>query len=187
MNAARSTSERTLAARCRGATHDPGQPQMTAPGDSAGAAAATCRNCGASSPGRYCPQCGQETNLALPSAAAFLREATGRYVAFAGRMWRTLGNLVLRPGLLTREYLAGRRRRYVRPAKLFIALSIMMFAVFHLGGHPPGVMETDAIRSESEAKPGASDHKPDVVQVVPDLELDFGSNEDLSRRLAPLR
>ncbi|MHB8493366.1 MAG: hypothetical protein ACYC9Z_11550 [Casimicrobiaceae bacterium] len=34
---------------------------MTSPGDA-------CRNCGAAAPGNYCPQCGQETNLALPSA-----------------------------------------------------------------------------------------------------------------------
>jgi hypothetical protein len=85
--------------------------------DGSAAVAAACRNCGAGSPGTYCPQCGQETNLVLPSAAAFLREATGRYVAFDGRMWRTLANLVLRPGFLTREYLAGRRRRYVRRSR----------------------------------------------------------------------
>ena len=33
-----------------------------------------CANCGAPAPGLYCPQ-GQETKLALPSAAAFLRDA----------------------------------------------------------------------------------------------------------------
>jgi hypothetical protein len=36
----------------------------------------------------------------------------GRYVALDGRLWRTLGALLFRPGFLTREYLAGRRRRF---------------------------------------------------------------------------
>lgn len=124
--------------------------------DAAGASGAACLNCGASAPGRYCPQCGQETNLVLPSATAFVREAAGRYVAFDGRMWRTLGNLLLRPGYLTREYFAGRRRRYVRPAKLFITLSIAMFAVFHLAGHAPGFMIKDSASPGSKAATGSS-------------------------------
>ena len=50
-----------------------------------------------------------------------MREATGRYVAFDGRLWKTLSALLFRPGFLTREYLAGRRRRYIRPARLFLS------------------------------------------------------------------
>ncbi|MGE5737383.1 MAG: DUF3667 domain-containing protein, partial [Betaproteobacteria bacterium] len=57
-------------------------------------------------------------HIALPSAGRFLREAAGRYIAFDGRLWRSLQALLFRPGHLTREYVAGRRRRYVRPARL---------------------------------------------------------------------
>jgi hypothetical protein len=78
----------------------------------------------------YCPNCGQETNLALPTVRAMLREAAGRYVALDGRMWRTLAALLFRPGFLTREYLAGRRRRYIRPARLFLVLSLALLVVW---------------------------------------------------------
>lgn len=88
-----------------------------------------CANCGAPIVGAFCPRCGQETTLALPTARAFLREAAGRYIAWDGRTWRTLAALFFRPGFLTREYLAGRRRRYVRPGRLFVVLSIAFFAV----------------------------------------------------------
>lgn len=91
-----------------------------------------CRNCGADAPGRFCPSCGQETRLALPGATQFLRDAAGRYVAFDGKMWRTLAFLFTRPGFLTREYLAGRRARYVRPARLVLVLSILLFAAIRL-------------------------------------------------------
>ncbi len=91
-----------------------------------------CRNCGADAPGAYCPSCGQETRIALPKASQFLREAAGRYVAFDGRMWRTLALLLARPGFLTREYLAGRRIRYVRPARLVLVLAIVLFAAIRL-------------------------------------------------------
>ncbi len=88
----------------------------------------TCRNCGADAPGAYCAACGQETVIRLPTAGRFMRDAAGRYVALDGRMWRTLSALLLRPGFLTREYLAGRRRRYVRPSRLVLVLAIVLFA-----------------------------------------------------------
>jgi hypothetical protein len=91
-----------------------------------------CRNCGADAPGAYCPSCGQETRLMLPRATQFMREAAGRYVAFDGKMWRTLFLLLFRPGFLTREYLAGRRVRYVRPARLVLVLAIVLFAAIRL-------------------------------------------------------
>jgi hypothetical protein len=72
----------------------------------------TCRNCGATVDGAYCATCGQETALRLPTLREFLREAAGRYVALDGRFWRTVFALLARPRFLTREYLAGRRRRY---------------------------------------------------------------------------
>src|SRR5215472_2052475 len=100
------------------------------------AEATTCRNCGAFATAAYCPNCGQETTLALPTVRTMLREAAGRYVALDGRMWRTLLPLLFRPGFLTREYLAGRRRRYIRPARLFLVLSIALFALLRLVGGP---------------------------------------------------
>ena len=101
----------------------------TAPAaDDRAAGDVACRNCGAEAPGAYCPSCGQETALELPRAGQFMREAAGRYVALDGRMGRTLFALLFRPGFLTREYLAGRRKRYVRPARLVLVLAIVLFA-----------------------------------------------------------
>jgi hypothetical protein len=91
-----------------------------------------CRNCGARATGHYCPNCGQETRIALPTFGTFMREAAGRYVALDGRAWRTLFALVARPGFLTLEYFNGRRRRYIRPARLFLVLYLLLFAIIGL-------------------------------------------------------
>jgi len=118
-----------------------------------------CRNCGAPAPALYCPSCGQETQLALPTARQFVKDAAGRYVAIDGRLWRTLAALFFRPGFLTREYLEGRRRRYVRPARLFLVLSIAMFALFRVLVDVPRLGDSDLVRfdgPQAEAPPAAT-------------------------------
>ena len=148
-------------------------------------APARCRNCGAAVSGNYCANCGQETSLALPSAGRFLREAAGRYVAFDGRVWRSMHRLLFRPGVLTRDYLAGRRRRYVRPARLFVGLSIALFAVLRFTATPPVVIEAsaDAVGPPVEA---AGRPAKGGLLVDSDLGVVF-DDETWSPRLAPLR
>ena len=111
----------------------------------------TCRNCGAPVDGAYCAACGQETALRLPTLREFLREAAGRYVALDGRFWRTMFALLARPGFLTREYLAGRRRRYIRPARLYLFATLIFFAVTRLLVGPIDIFEVRADTPE-EAK-----------------------------------
>ena len=97
----------------------------------------------------YCPACGQETTVALPTLRVFMREAAGRYVALDGRMWRTLYGLMFRPGFLTREFFAGRRRRYIRPARLFLVLSIVAFATLRFTGTKTIVISDPVVEGES--------------------------------------
>ena len=91
-----------------------------------------CRNCGAQAPLKFCPECGQETTLHPPTLGEFLHEFVGHYVALEGELWRTLALLLRRPGRLTREYLDGRRRRYVLPLRLYLTASFLFFLVLKL-------------------------------------------------------
>jgi len=116
-----------------------------------------CRNCGAIAPGRYCPACGQETQIALPTVRQVMRDAAGNLVAIDGRLWRTLQALLFRPGQLTLEYLRGRRKHYVRPARLFFVTALLMFAVMRLFDSPPLVIDTSPTATAPTAAPGAND------------------------------
>lgn len=118
---------------------------------------ATCRNCGAHAPGHYCSNCGQETRLALPTFPTFMREAAGRYVALDGRLWRTLASLVARPGFLTLEYLRGRRKRYIRPARLFLVLYLVLFAVIGLVQPPTGLSDEVVFVDARPTAPGTDE------------------------------
>lgn len=126
----------------------PDRPSLAVP-EGALLADARCRNCGTPAPGAYCPHCGQETRIELPAARQFLKDAAGRYVSLDGRLWRTLVALLFHPGHLTREYLSGRRRRYVRPARLFLVLSIAMFALFRIVIDAPLLVDSDLVKIDT--------------------------------------
>lgn len=156
-----------------------------------------CRNCGALAPGAYCPACGQDTRQRLPTFAQFMREAMGRYVALDGKLWKTLAALLFRPGFLTREYFAGRRRRYIGPARLFLVSSIVLFAVLRLASETlevNDIVQTDTPKSDvaqsdlaksDAAKAAASRADPAAGVAFDDnLNIDLGA---LTETMSPLR
>jgi Protein of unknown function (DUF3667) len=88
-----------------------------------------CANCGqafgAPRPA-YCPACGQETQIKAPTVGEFLQQFGGAYFSTEGALWRTFKLLLTRPGELTAQYLAGRRKHYVLPLRLFLTISVLM-------------------------------------------------------------
>ncbi len=91
-----------------------------------------CRNCGTYAPGKFCPDCGQETDPTPPTFSEFVKQFFGNYIAVKGSLLQTLWRLVSRPGALTADYLEGRRRRYVLPLRLYLTVSVIAFIVFGL-------------------------------------------------------
>jgi len=94
----------------------------------------TCQNCGAPAPGNFCSKCGQATATDVPTAAEFVHDVIARYVAREGHIWQTLLKLFFAPGVITAEYIAGRRTRYLRPLQLYLAASIIVFAIAQVYG-----------------------------------------------------
>lgn len=94
-----------------------------------------CLNCGeslATPRPRFCPACGQETNLRPPRIGEFLQQFGGAYFATEGALWRTLRLLLFRPGELTRQYLAGRRKHYVLPLRLYLTISLAVLLLLRV-------------------------------------------------------
>ena len=95
---------------------------------------AHCPSCGAQAHDKYCARCGEAITAHSPSAAEFVHEFVGHYVALEGKLWRTLRLLVTRPGCLTSDYLRGRRVPYIDPLRLYLTLSLILFAMIKLVG-----------------------------------------------------
>jgi hypothetical protein len=111
-----------------------------------------CHNCGAIVDYHYCAVCGQETKLHVPSAGEFLHEFITHYVALEGKLWQSLWLLLRKPGMLTAEYLAGRRARYIQPLRLYLTFSVLFFALFKWGGYE--------VASSEQPPPSVERHIP---------------------------
>ena len=79
-----------------------------------------CLNCGAHMRGQYCGHCGQRGSNRLISLWELVRDAFGDIFELDSRLWQTLVPLLIRPGLLTHDYLQGRRARYMPPFRMYL-------------------------------------------------------------------
>ena len=96
---------------------------------------ARCANCGAPFAvprPRFCSACGQESNVRPPRLGEFVQQFGGAYFATEGAMWRTLKLLLFKPGELTRQYFAGRRKHYVLPLRLYLTISLITLLLVRL-------------------------------------------------------
>ncbi|HEU4618804.1 MAG TPA: DUF3667 domain-containing protein [Gammaproteobacteria bacterium] len=101
--------------------------------DAAGAGAehAKCLNCGAALLGKYCSACGQPAHLHR-TLASLGHDVLHAVLHFDGKLWRTIPELAIFPGRLTRRYIDGERTKFVSPMALYLFTVFLMYAVFSL-------------------------------------------------------
>jgi hypothetical protein len=92
------------------------------------ASQAVCGDCGTPLSGPFCSQCGEQTidrhSLTL---SHFLKHNVLHELSHVdGKIFRTFRYLVFRPGFLSAEYFAGRRRRYVNPVRLLLTCLLVL-------------------------------------------------------------
>ena len=92
-----------------------------------------CLNCSTALIGSFCHACGQSGHV-HKTLSSIGHDLLHGVLHFEGKTWRTLPLLALRPGELTRRYIAGERARFVSPMALFLFSVFLMFAVFQLVG-----------------------------------------------------
>lgn len=101
---------------------------VSRPAGQAGQPHAVCADCGTETLGRFCHNCGNPSHVHR-TLRHLAEEVLHGVMHFDGRTWRTLPLLVFRPGRLTREWVEGKRARYVSPLALFLFTVFVMFLV----------------------------------------------------------
>ena len=88
-----------------------------------------CATCGTRYDGNYCPRCGQSAKIGRYSFKnAFLLFLDVWGLGNRG-MFRSIRDLILRPGYMIRDYLRGMQMAYFPPFKLFFLLLALWLVV----------------------------------------------------------
>ncbi|WP_428331304.1 DUF3667 domain-containing protein [Mucilaginibacter sp.] len=94
-----------------------------------------CLNCGTTLDGKFCHNCGQENLEIKESFGHMMNHAISDYFHFDHQFFHTLKPLLIKPGYLTNEYMAGKRAQYLHPVKMYIFISLVYFVLLFQSGH----------------------------------------------------
>jgi Protein of unknown function (DUF3667) len=92
--------------------------------------AKNCLNCNAIVDGKYCQVCGQENIEPKESFWHLVSHFFNDITHFDGKFFTTTKLLLLKPGLLPKEYLLGKRASYLHPIRMYVFTSFVFFLLF---------------------------------------------------------
>lgn len=87
-----------------------------------------CKNCGEKLLGMYCHKCGQYALDVNQGFLMYIKQFFENAYQFDGKAVQTIYNLFIRPGFLSKEFIAGKINSYVHPLKLYMFASIIFFS-----------------------------------------------------------
>jgi hypothetical protein len=110
-----------------------------------------------------------------------IRDAFGDLFELDSRLWQTLVPLVIRPGQLTRDYLLGRRARFMPPFRTYLVLSVVFFLVaFFDPREELGLLFEPAAESTEQAEESdqnAAEIREEVLEELAEQGIIVGDEE----------
>jgi len=90
-----------------------------------------CLNCGQPllKEENFCSYCGQKNTTDRLSFNNFMNSLFSGFFAYDSRFWRTFIPLLIKPGKVAKEYISGKREKYVNPFQLYLHVSIIFFLI----------------------------------------------------------
>lgn len=124
-----------------------------------------CANCGAQLSGPFCSACGQHAYPRRKLIHVIGELAHGLFY-LETKTWRTLPMVLFRPGTLTRNYVYGKRARYLSPLTMFLFAIFVMFFAFTTIDPPANTRASEVQVTQGEL----DDARRDVAEARADLE-----------------
>jgi hypothetical protein len=90
-----------------------------------------CLNCKQpiSNNDNFCSNCGQVNDELPLSIKQFISEFFAGFFSFDTRFFKTFIPLIFKPGKVSKDYIIGKRRRYVNPFQLYLHVTILFFLI----------------------------------------------------------
>ena len=86
-----------------------------------------CLNCGQPFNGyeNFCSHCGQKNTTKKLNLGTFFNNLFAGFFSYDSRFWTTFIPLLTKPGKVSKDYIEGKRARFVNPFQLYLNVSII--------------------------------------------------------------
>jgi hypothetical protein len=91
-----------------------------------------CLNCGAEVSSKYCPECGQLNREPRFNMKDLISDFVHDFTHFDSKFFRTTLFLITKPGFLTKEFIEGKRLKYLNPIRMYVFTSAIFFFFLYL-------------------------------------------------------
>lgn len=120
-----------------------------------------CSTCGAEidKTMKFCPSCGEAISMEKAGTTEMIKELAN----YDSRIFKTVKDLLIRPGSLTIQYIQEKSKAVVAPAKLFLTITAITFVFFSFFGvSTPSERTLPPPLAPGEERPG--------------IDIDFNNN-----------
>ncbi|KUO67108.1 MAG: hypothetical protein APF83_03975 [Lutibacter sp. BRH_c52] len=90
-----------------------------------------CLNCGMPllQNENFCSYCGQKNSVNKLSIGNYVNKLVSGFFSYDSQFWTTFIPLLIKPGKVAKEYILGKRVKYVNPFQLYLQVSIIFFLI----------------------------------------------------------
>jgi len=102
-----------------------------------------CLNCGMPllQNENFCSYCGQKNTTSKLSIGNYINKLVSGFLSYDSQFWTTFIPLLIKPGKVAKEYIQGKRAKYVNPFQLYLHVSIIFFLILGIS------MKFDSIKN----------------------------------------
>lgn len=138
-----------------------------------------CPSCGANRQSRYCAECGEKfiSPKDFELKHFLFEQLPDEFLHVDGKLPRTMRLLLMQPGALAKNYVAGRRQPFVGPLRVYIVLFLLQ-AVVGVAVSGPGTSLLERVHDSDpfgvlshlmSSRPNVDWHSPAVAARVREL------------------
>lgn len=130
---------------------------------------ANCLNCNVrlKPQSRFCGNCGQKTDVHRLSFMHFLHEFFHAFTHADKGIFHLLKELTIRPGLVAREFIAGKRKKYFNPFTFFlIVMTLFVFSSTFFSKNDLKITPDPGVLAQITTEAGKQQYITSVTRIV---------------------
>ena len=128
-----------------------------------------CLNCGQDiGDSNYCSNCGQVNDTRRLTFIELIGESLSNFFAVDGRIFRTLRDVLIKPGKVATNFRLGKRMRYMNPVRFYFLASILLITSIQLNRDANLVNSNIDQESISRLKTLSDEERESAIQKAED-------------------